>query len=447
MVQELGLLGDHELSEDCLSLNVWTPGLDDARRPVLVWIPGGAFMNGAGAAPVYDGARLAARGDVVVVTVSYRVGALGFLALDGLPAGSGLAGANFGLLDQVAALRLVRDEIARFGGDPERVTVFGASAGAGSICALLAMPAARGLFGRAIVQSAAVDGFISAGAAHERTLKVLAKLGIPPSEPQRLRAASVDARLRPKALAEGPYTAAMFFVPVVDGVTLPRFPLEAVAAGEASAVELVIGTTRDEMQLFSRALGTGAMPEDRLLRIAGRRAPGVAEDGRANGAVLLEAYRDARAARGEPLAPPDLYHALETDYRMRLPTIRLAEAQSRHQPRTYMYLFTWVSPRYDGALGSCHALDIPFTFGTLDAPRMPEFAGGGDAARALSDRVIDGWTAFARSGAPTHQGIGPWDPYDVERRATMILGPECGQQDAPRDAERAALERALAASV
>ena len=446
MVQELGLLGEHEFDEDCLTLNVWTPGLDDRRRPVLVWIHGGAFMNGTGAAPIYDGARIADRGDVVVVTMNYRVGALGFLALDGLPAGCGLRGANFGLLDQLAALRWVREEISNFGGDPRQVTLFGESAGAGSICALLAMPAARGLFGRAIVQSAAPEGFMSSEEAAQRTEKVLDKLGLSPQTAGRLRDVSVDELLSAQqaALAEGPYSAGMFFVPVVDGRTLPGFPLEAIADGSAADVELIVGTTREEMQLYSRAMGTGSMPADRLSRIAGRRAPGVAADGRPNGEALLDAYRDARAARGESTDPPDVYHALESDFRIRCPSIRLAEAQAGRQAQTYMYLFTWVSPRYGGELGSCHALDLPFTFGTLDAPRMPEFAGSGPEARRLSDRIIDAWLAFARDGSPGHDGIGAWSPYEADRRTTMILGPECGAEAAPREPERAIWERLLA---
>lgn len=440
MSLELGLIGeDSDFSEDCLYLNVWTPDPSGPPRPVMVWIPGGAFMSGTGGSPAYDGVRLAERGDVVVVTVTYRVGFLGFGSLAGLPIGERGVTENRGLLDQVAALRWVREEIGSFGGDPAHVTVFGESAGAGSICALLAMPEARGLFERTIIQSAAPDGFIQQGDAAVRTAKVLDKLGVAAEDAGQLWELPVERLVEAQgaAAAEGPYTAGMFFVPVVDGDTLPEMPLAAVDGGRAIDVPAVIGTTRDEMQLYAVAMDTGSMPADRVERIAGRRAPGTAADGQPNGEALLEAYRAAREARGEAASPPDLYHALESDYRIRVPSIRLAEAHGRRQPETYMYLFDWVSPRHGGQLGSCHALDIPFTFGTLDAPRMSEFAGNGPDARALSDCIIDAWSAFARAGSPAHEGTGPWDRYEPSRRATMMLGRKCGQVDQPREPERA----------
>lgn len=422
-VQMLGLAGEQETGEDCLYLNVYTPGAGDARRPVLVWIHGGAFINGSGAAPLYDGSRLAARGDAVVVTLNYRVGALGFLALDGAPA-------NLGLLDQIAALSFVRDHIAEFGGDPGNVTVFGESAGAGSICALLAMPAARGLFRRAIVQSAAPDGMLDLVEARDRTARFSALLG---GEPRKARVeALLDAQDR--LAKEGPFSNGMLFSPVIDGGSLPGLPIQEVAGGAAAGVELIIGTTREELRLYALGQPADAIDEARLQRIVGGLLPGAGQPER-----VIAAYRSARP----DASPADLYYAIHTDLAMRVPSIRLAEAHARHQPQTFMYLFTWPSPMQDGAIGACHALDLPFTFGTLDAPGMAAFAGEGPDAERVSHNLMDAWLAFARNGDPGHADIGDWPRYETERRATMELGAKCGVLDAPLDLERAAWGAAL----
>jgi para-nitrobenzyl esterase len=423
-IARLGLdpLGPQD--EDCLHLNVWTPAADGARRPVLVWIHGGAFIGGTACTPLYDGARLAARG-VVVVTLNYRVGLLGFLHADGVPA-------NLGLRDQLAALAWVQREITRFGGDPASVTVFGESAGAGSLCALLAMPAARGLFRRAIVQSAAPDGMIDAAEARRRADLLLARLGVARGDVAGLRALGIEAILRAQAgcaAEDGPFTHNMLFVPVIDGDSLPQRPLDAIRAGSAREVQLVIGTTEEELGLYATQPAVRAIDEPRLIkhleRVLGPHTAGA-----------LAAYREARRGRGAGVSPAALFSALESDRSMRVPAIRLAEYQRAWQPRTYMYLFSWRSPLDAGALGSCHALDLPFTFGTLDARGMREFAGAGLEARRLSDALIDAWIAFARCGDPSHPGIGSWPAYDAAERITMQLGPTCGAVRAPLEAER-----------
>lgn len=430
----LGLQGSASTDEDCLFVNVWTPAADAGRRPVLVWLPGGAFVNGNAAAPLYDGRRLAQRGDCVVVTVGYRVGALGFLGL-----GAGESGANFGLQDQLAALRWVRDEIAHFGGDAARVCVFGESAGAGSIVALLAMPRARGLFRRAIVQSAAPEGVIDAAEAMRRADLLLAKLGLAPGDAGGLRGAPVEKILdaQQELAAEGPWDTGMLFAPVVEGDLLPQRPLEAVRTGAAADVELLIGTTRDEMRLY---VGAPFEPQDDavLATLVSFQLPGDPATKPARAGRLVEVYRAARRARGEAVGPADLFWAILTDLHLRVPALRLALAQSRHQAATRSYLFTWSSPARDGALGSCHALDLPFGFGNLEAPGMPEFAGASAAAERLAANVMEAWLRFARDGDPGHPGIGDWPLYDAARRATMELGEHCGALEAPREAERSA---------
>jgi para-nitrobenzyl esterase len=433
--RRLGLQGPHGTDEDCLALDVWTPGPDARRRPVLVWIPGGAFASGTGAAPLYDGRRLAERGDAVVVTLSYRVGALGFLYLDGA---GGLDAANLGLQDQIAALRWVAAHAERLGGDPARITVFGESAGAGSIAALLAMPAARGCFARAIVQSAACEGMLSAREASARSERLLAKLGLGAGSAARLRELPVERILDAQSacFAEGPWRTGMFFAPVVDGKVLPELPLEAVRRGAARDVALVIGTTADEMMLYGGDEPPGVPDAARAAMLASQ-LPGEGAAREAAARRLLALYREGRAARGESADARDVFYAVMTDLHLRVPAARLAEAHARAQPDTWMYLFAWRSPLRGGAYGACHALDLPFTFGTLDAPGMREFAGGGPAAERLAGQLMDAWLAFARDGDPAHAAIGPWPRYDAARRATMRFGEACGVELAPQEAERA----------
>lgn len=433
--QMLGLDFEGETAEDALQLNVWTPAADDGRRPVLVWLHGGAFATGSGTSPAYCGQRLAERGDVVVVTLNYRVGALGFLHLGGETS-------NLGLQDQVMALRFVQREIAHFGGDPDCVTVFGESAGAGSLVALLAMPSARGLFRRAIVQSAAPDGMLLAPEGEERARRLASELGVP-ARADALREVPLERILAAQAacIAAGPHRTGMFFAPVIDGEILPTRPLDAIARGDARDVELLIGTTEEEMQLYAMIPGMGDFPDEVLTKIVASRLEGSEEarDCRAQAAIQL--YREEL---GTP-SQRDLFFALETDLSLRVPSTRLAGSQAGFQPRTFMYLFQWRSPMPDGqggALGACHALDLPFTFGSLDRKAARSFATGDRAdllapAEALSGHIMDAWIAFARSGDPSHAAIGEWPAYDEGRRATMLLGKQCRTALGPLEARRA----------
>jgi para-nitrobenzyl esterase len=438
LASALGLQSPHAAHEDCLFVNVWTPRVGSGRRPVLVWLPGGAFINGNAGAALYAGARLAARGDAVVVSVGYRVGALGFLGV-----GEGEGGANFGLQDQLAALRWVRDEIHGFGGDPENVTVFGESAGAGSLVALLAMPRSRGLLRRAIVQSAAPEGVISLSEASSRAERLLEKLSLSAGDLDGLRAAPVDQILEAQQalLAEGPWETGMLFAPVVEGDLLPLRPSAALRSGAAREVELLIGSTRDEMRLYA---GAPFEPADNqvLTTLVSLQLPGQPDTRGPRAARLVDTYRAARARRGESSAPADLFWAILTDLHLRVPGIRLAEDHAAHQPSTRMYLFTWESPARGGAFGACHALDLPFVFGSLDAPGMEEFAGSGESAEGLAENAMDAWVGFARCGDPAHPGLGAWPVYEPGRRATMELGARCGLLEAPREEERAAWDEA-----
>jgi para-nitrobenzyl esterase len=436
---ELGLLAEHPQSEDCLTLNVWRPTAP-AREPraVMVWLHGGAFASGTAAGPAYQGAALAERGDVLVVSLNYRVGALGFLLL-------GAGRTNLGLLDQIAALRFVQREIAAFGGDPARVSVFGESAGAGSIVALLAMPAARGLFARAIVQSAAPAGQLGAQEAAARAQQLGEKLGGDGRDLAWLRSLPAERILdaQRRCTETGPRRIGMFFAPVVDGATLPEWPMRAIAAGAARDVALVIGTTADEMRLFQLAPGFGAMPEAALAPFVASKLPrpGTAGSDRST----RERGEDPRLAKAQRIlgAYPgvsalDRFFALETDASLFVPSARLAEAQARVQRDTWMYRFDWASPLRGGALGACHALDVSFALGTHgDSPALREFSGTGAAATRVAHAVMDAWATFARTGDPAHASVGgAWPRYDATRRATLALGDPCHVVHAPNEATR-----------
>ncbi|MQA00530.1 MAG: carboxylesterase family protein [Dehalococcoidia bacterium] len=433
--------GDLEVGEDCLNLNIWTPGLDDAARPVMVWIHGGGFRTGTGASPMYDGRTLARRGDVVVVSINYRLGPVGFLFDDALE------GANFGLLDQVAALRWVREEIRAFGGDPEQVTIFGESAGGKSVETLLATPAAEGLFQRAIAQSS-YDPPMSVEHARRAAQQFFEHLGMSDVDEDRLRslplADLIEAQTRLSeaamaAAASGPGEA-VSFVPVVDGDVLPVHPREAVASGASAGVPLLIGTNLDESRLFG-----AAAPEvagmDRATAIA-RIAAAVTGGDEARATATYEAYEAARSKRAERRAPADVWFAVQTDRTFRYHSMLVAEGHSRHQPATYMYLFAQPTPLFEGALGACHALEVPFVFGTHGGG-LSRLTGKGAVVETLAEAMQDAWIAFARTGDPNHKGLPMWPAFTDDRRTTMVFGPRQELAYGPLEAERRAMAEAL----
>lgn len=423
--------GELPTSEDCLTLNVWTPAADDRRRPVMVWIHGGAFRLGTSGSPMYDGRRLAERGDVVVVSTNYRLGLLGFLASPELGA------ANSGLLDQVAALRWVQAEIERFGGDPGNVTIFGESAGAKSVECLLAMPSAAGLFHRAILQSTYATR-LDADRAHERTRAIAAEAGVA-DDLEQLRHLDVDALLAAEVAvmaAAGPEPiGAGGGGPVVDGDTLPRAPLDAVAAGATSTIPLLVGTTLDEYLLFAAMGGAGSGPDEAELPARIAHVLGETDPSGPAVAATIDAYRAARAERGAADDPMGILADAMTDRMFRQHSIRLAELAATHGS-VHMYLFTAPSPI--DVLGACHGIELPYVFGTLDA--VGGFAGEGPDADALSAAVQDAWIAFARDGAPASGALPDWPAYEPTRRATMLLGEVCEVQDAPMEALRQSWE-------
>ncbi len=402
-----------EPSEDCLYLNIWTPGCDGGKRPVMVWIHGGAFAIGAGSQGIYNGRHLSAR-DVVVVTFNYRLGAFGFLnlsdATDGHAPGTGAEG----LGDQILALDWVKRHIATFGGDPGNVTLFGESAGGMSIGALLASPAARGLFHKAILQSGAAH----IGYDRERSARVaralLDALGGNAEDAARLAELPADAILKAQtavlAAARGARDprklGALPFQPTVDGAVLPVRPIEAVRAGSANGIALLTGTTREEWKLFTaadprlRLMSTKGLAE-RVTRLAREAAP-----------AMLEAYDEG--------SPFERFNAIMTDKNFTLPMARLAQAQGAHAP-VYVYRFDWRSPLLGGIMGSCHALELGFVFGTHGQRLSSAFFGSGPAAEALANAMMDCWTEFARTTNPAANTVGAWPRYG-DAQDVMIFG-------------------------
>ncbi len=362
------------MDEDCLFLNVWSPATPGP-HPVFVWFYGGGFLSGATSDPTIDGARLAARGQMVVVTVGYRVGALGFL---------GIGDTNCGLRDQQCALRWIQEHITAFGGDVRNVTVAGESAGGGSVLHLLAAPSSAGLFHHSIVQSGATD-YTRTRAEVDRVTEMYCDAldgDDPRAVPwQRIIEAQGQALL--PLMME---MARMPFHPCVDDDLLLARPVEALTAGVGADVDLMIGTTRDEMRLFlMESTLADVQMRTRVDRYLGH-----------DGSEVVRAYQ---AIVGED--PMDVWAAIMSDREMLLPAVAVADA---HRGETYRYLFTWeVSPRADGlALRACHAADLPFTFGTLDQLDWGRWTGA-DAepalAAALATQMQNDWVQFARTGA------------------------------------------------
>ncbi len=399
--------GPKSLDEDCLTLNICTPACDDGARPVMVWIHGGAFRTGTGAIPWYDGNSFAVNHDVVTVSINYRLGALGFLHLEGFP-GSGLNGVK----DQVAALEWVRDNIAAFGGDPTKVTVAGESAGAMSVGTLLGYPAAAGLFRAAIPQSGAAHHVFTTDQAAKVTDIFLSELAADPHEASWQQIIEAQVRTEAAVAADPAFgELGMAFMPVVDGVELGVPPLEAIAGGSSADISLLIGTNLDECTLW----GAGQDDEDRLIR----KLDAMLGDG----AKAAEVYR---RRLGPDAAPSDVLIASRTDQIFRAPANRLAEA---HRGETWSYLFAWAS-RLPG-VGATHALEIPFTFNTLDRAGVSMFLGEGDMPTTLAARMHLAWADFIRHGNPG------WERYDSEgSRATMRFADESGVEHDPLADER-----------
>jgi para-nitrobenzyl esterase len=422
------------MSEDCLVLNVWTPAAGaGGKRPVMFWCHGGAFISGSGSSPWYDGSNLCRKGGAVVVTINHRLGAFGYLHLEDLAGDDFASAGNAGMLDIVAALEWVRDNIAGFGGDPSNVTIFGESGGGAKVSVLMAMPAAHRLFHKAIIQSGPAVEMASREDASETARQLLGELGIVPAQAAKLREIPAEQIVKAQAAVLKRVSMMSFanrrrmgFNPVVDGHNLPRGPFEPSAPPLSAGVPLMIGTNKDEMTLFFglapwlHNLDEAAMRE-RVRAMAGERAD-----------ALVDAYRRARP--DEP--PRDIVLAIATDQAMRMPSLVTADRKvAQRGAPVFVYLFTFETNALGGILKSPHALEIPFVFDTIDTSPL---TGDSPARHVLADKMSRAWLAFARTGNPNHGGLPEWPPYSVEQRPTMIFDNECRVMNDPYRDERLA---------
>src|ERR1700676_5446867 len=406
--------------EDCLVMNIFTPGLNDGRkRPVMVWLHGGGFASGAGSAHSFDGNFLAHSGDAVVVSVNHRLNIFGYLYLADLGGEKYADSGNAGLLDVVAVLEWVRDNIVHFGGDPGNVTIFGQSGGGLKISTLLAMPPAKGLFHKAIIESGSSLKGIHREDANKTTERILAKLGLEKNqvdELQNLPVARLLAAIDNRGAAPG--TAPFTIGPVVDGRTLPRDPFDPTPPEISADVPLIIGSVNTEGTFFTP-------PDSPLFSLdeAGMRARLTTRFGEV-AEKFIELYRKEMPNA----SPSQLYFTINA-----FPTAAITQAErkaAQGKAPVYMYLFTWETPVDDGKRHSPHTVELPFVFNNV--AEQPEEVGNGPELQPLADKVSGAWTAFARTGNPNVTGTPKWPAYTESERATMIINNEWKIMNDPR---------------
>jgi para-nitrobenzyl esterase len=414
-------------SEDCLTLNIWTPGIDDKKRPVMFWIHGGGFLFGGSKSPAYDGSNLAKRGDVVIVTINYRLGAFGYLFIPGITA-------NVGQLDQVLALKWVYDNIAKFGGDPSNITIFGESAGAYSVISLLAMPAAKGLFSRVIAESMP---FIDPKVTKKPTKQLMRALGVKIGDIDTLRKMTPEEII--KAQNEVTKQNGLAFRPIIYGDAFPTHPLTIIKEGKCKDVDLMMGTNLNEAKLFTSLDPNLRDINDDKAILFYLGAMGINSENAQN---IINTYREAREGILSN-EPKELLDAIATDLMFRAATLQILEAQSKFQQNTYNYLFTWQTSIYDGMFGSCHALELPFVFNSFKDPGMKALVGNASNTENLCERMMDAWLSFARDGNPNHDRIPHWPTYEEKNRSTLVLGNEIKIANSLFDKERKVWDKIL----
>ena len=419
--------------EDCLVLNIWTPAVNDNRkRPVMLWCHGGGFSSGSGSSPGTDGTNLARRGDVVVVTINHRLNVLGFTHLGELFGSDFSQSGDVGMLDIVHSLQWVRDNIAQFGGDPNKVTVFGQSGGGRKVGTLLAMPSAKGLFHRAIIESGPTIKLVERDQAARVGAELMSKLGLNKSQLRELQNLPVERII-------GAYFAVvrsmnvdqmtMGFSPTVDGKALPKHPFHPTASDISSNVPLMLGSTRTELTTSSNA-ELFSLSEDGL---RGRIRDLVGE----NAGRVIDVYRKANPGA----APSDLYFLIASDNRYSAPVMKIAERRAAlGKGSVYLYYFCWETPIEGGRLKSPHTIEIPFAFDNVKTSRMT--AGSPDAP-ALADKVSDAWIAFARNGDPNTPKLPRWPAFNPKDRSTMVFNNESKVQNDPIREQRIAMFGAM----
>jgi para-nitrobenzyl esterase len=422
------------MSEDCLCLNVWSKGLKDSqKRPVMVWLHGGGYSTGSGGFTIYDGANLARRHDVVVVTVNHRLNIFGFLYLADFGNPKFAHTSNLGMMDIVAALEWVRDNIANFGGDPQNVTVFGQSGGGGKVSTLMAMPAAKGLFHRAIVESASAIKGVPREEATKSAHAILAKLGVRENQLDELQKLPMEKLVAVVSGGGAAGNQSLHLAPVVDGHTLPRDPFYPNAPEISADVPLLTGRTATEITFIANTPLDN--PDNATLKTRVMKAVHI-DDAAAE--KLIAAYRKAMPKASNR----DLYLTLASDNWMSNVNVEAERKAALGKAPVYRYYFAWRSPVRDGLLGAFHTLEIPFVFENVDIGKS--MTGDGKDRYPLEDKMSSAWVAFARTGKPETKLLPNWPAFDAGKRATMIFNDQCKVVDDPRRDLRLALAAAKA---
>jgi para-nitrobenzyl esterase len=412
------------MGEDCLVVNVWTNGLKGGhKRPVMVWLHGGGFASGSGDYSIYDGANMARKRDVVVVTVNHRLNVFGYLYLADLGGPKYADAGNAGHRDIVLALEWVRDNIANFGGDPGNVTIFGQSGGGGKVATLMAMPSAKGLFHRAICQSGSAIKGVTRENATKSAQTLLTRLNLKPDQIDKLQSMPFD-QVTDAIKAPG-----LNFGPVVDGKTLPHDPFDPGAPEESATVPLLIGTVEEEINFFP---GTPLDPIDDADLLKRVKQTTRADDAAA--ANLIAVYKKGRPSKSNV----EVFQIIASDATFSRAVHTEADRKvAQGKAPVYKYYFTWQSKAREGKLRSYHTLEIPFVFENVDEGKS--MTGEGQDRYALSDKMSAAWAAFARSGNPNVKGLPHWPAFTADQRATMIFNDEIKVVNDPYKEERMAL--------
>jgi len=415
------------MGEDCLVLNVWAPSTTGGRkRPIMVWLHGGGYTSGSGGFLCYSGQELARKHDVIVVTVNHRLTVFGYLYFAGIGGEKYAKSSNVGMLDIVAALEWVRDNASAFGGDAGNVTIFGQSGGGGKVSALMAMPPAKGLFHRAIIESGADVKGVPVDVANKSAEMFLSRLNLKPDQVDELQKLSMEQLLAAIPPGGGPGSPGLALAPVVDGSTLPSGPFDPTAPDMSANIPLLIGTTETEVTFFPNQVLDPI--DDASLRAHVKQTLAKASDAQVD--EVIAAYRKGRPG----VANTDLYLALASDATFRAGVLTEADRKAAQKAAVYQYYFTWKSPVEDGRLRSFHTLEIPFVFDNVDS--ATSMTGTGPERQALADKVSGAWVAFARSGNPNHEGLPTWASFDTTKRATMVLDNECKLVNDPHSEEQ-----------
>jgi len=421
-------------SEDCLVLNVWTPAVHDNRkRPVMFWCHGGGFATGSGSSPVTEGLNLARRGDVVIVTINHRLNVLGFTSLEEAGGQEFASSGDVGMMDIVAALRWVRDNIAEFGGDPNTVMIFGQSGGGRKVATLLAMPSAKGLFHRATIESGATLRLVETDQGTRVARELMTTLGIPKDRVRDLQSVPLDRlmtayfevvrKMNVDQMTQG-------FSPLVDGMVVPKHPFHPTASPISSDVPVMLGSTRTELTSSAQEADfslTDAAMRTRIRQLLGNHAE-----------EAVRVYQKLNPGA----SPSDVYFLIASDYRYSGPVMKIAERRAAlGKAPVSLYYFRWETPVDGGRLKSPHTIEIPFAFDNVKA--ATRLTGGGPEAMALADKVSDTWIAFAKTGNPNQPKMPRWTAYNAAERATMVFNTDSRVMNDPIKEQRLMMWKAL----